>query len=298
MNITAVIVTFNHQKLLEECLSCLKKQTYQLNNIIVIDNASTDTTEEFMEKYIDDSQVTYKKLKSNTGGAGGFNKGISEAVKKNDDFIWLMDDDTMPQSDALGQLIRAAEDLNNDFGFLASNVRWIDGNPCLMNVPKPVTVWNKAINGNNFVEVSQATFVSLFIPMKVIQDVGLPIKDFFIWNDDTEFTIRITSKYKSYFIPDSYVVHKMAENHGVNIVEEENRIPRYFYSYRNRYYVAKKYGDKRLAKYYAHLGLDIVHVVAKSKYKLKKIKVIFKGYFSGLFFNPSIEYISKNYTNK
>lgn len=289
MNITAVLVTFNHRKLLGECLDRLKSQNKKLYKIVVIDNASTDDTAQFMENFVSDDQIVYVKMANNSGGAGGFNEGIKTAMALDSDYLWLMDDDTMPTDGALEMLMTAAQNLDNEFGYLTSNVRWTNGDPCLMNVPKPVTVWNSRINGMDLVKVSQATFVSLLIPAKVIRTVGLPIKEFFIWNDDTEYTLRISESFPSYYVPQSIVIHKMAENNGVNLIKETNRIPRYYYSFRNRFYIAKKYGGKKKVMYYARFIVDFFRVIFKAKYKFKKLNVMFKGYFAGLFFNPKIE---------
>ena len=65
------------------------------------------------------------------GGAGGFSKGIRLAVEMGYEYVWVMDDDTMVQKDALRQLLAAKDLLVQSFGFLCSDVRWMTVHPVL-----------------------------------------------------------------------------------------------------------------------------------------------------------------------
>lgn len=288
--VTAVVVTYNHIEFLKKCLNKILNQTYEVTNIVIVDNASNDGTGRYINN-LNNAKIDYIKLENNTGGAGGFNQGIKEAVKLSSDFTWIMDDDTMPEEDALSKLMDMANDLNFHFGYLSSNVRWTNNMPCLMNVPKPITVWNEK---KGAVRVSQSTFVSMLIPTNIIKKVGLPIKEFFIWNDDTEYSLRISKEVPSYFVEDSYVIHDMKVNIGVDLVKEEDRIARYFYGYRNRFYIAKHYGWKKKLEYHGQFLLTLYRILfKKSTHKFSKVKIMYKGFISGLFFNPNVEKIEK-----
>lgn len=125
--IDVVVVTYNRLPLLKECLESLLGQRENLSGIFVIDNHSTDGTTEYLAK-IDDSLVKATTLSDNIGGAAGFEYGVNLAtVEGNGDYIWIMDDDTIPNIGASSALIKKARLLNNEFGFLCSNVRWTDG---------------------------------------------------------------------------------------------------------------------------------------------------------------------------
>ena len=91
------------------------------------------------------------------------------------------------------------------------------------------------------VQLQNATFVSLLVKREVVKKIGLPITEFFIWGDDIEYTERAGRVAPGYFVPSAKVTHKMAENVGSSLLNDnENRTPRYFYSYRNKRYYAKK----------------------------------------------------------
>ena len=96
--ICAVIVTFNRKELLLNCLNALKQQTHTLDHIVVIDNASSDGTTDFLLKnnWKNNDYFTYISLPKNQGGAGGFYEGIKYAIAQEFDYVWLMDDDGFP----------------------------------------------------------------------------------------------------------------------------------------------------------------------------------------------------------
>ena len=90
------------------------------------------------------------------------------------------------QIDALEKLMDQANSLSSNFGFLASKVLWTDGNLHNMNLIHPTKAINESLS-----LIQQATFVSLLISSDTVRKVGLPIKEFFIWGDDIEYTRRI-----------------------------------------------------------------------------------------------------------
>ncbi|WP_339197955.1 glycosyltransferase family 2 protein [Aeribacillus sp. FSL k6-2211] len=288
-----IIVTFNKLELLKECINAVLNQTVKVDKIFIVDNASTDNTRDYVEqltkKY---NNIIYSRLEKNMGGAGGFNYGLKLAYKADIDYIWIMDDDTIPKKDSLENLLRFAirDDIN--WGFLSSNVKWIDDSPCLMNIPEPDKLWSEYII-DGLVRVVSATFVSLFIKKEILKEVGFPISEFFIWGDDTEFTKRISKKkYPGYMVSTSVVTHKMAKNIDVDIINDtKDRLNRYYYRYRNKVYTAKKSGVKEFIQFFLHTSYTILRILKeKNTNKFKKIQIVIKGYFAGLFFNPSIEF--------
>ena len=91
------------------------------------------------------------------------------------------------------------------------------------------------------VRVSKATFVSLLLTRKVIQEHGLPYADFYIWGDDSEYTMRISSKHKSYLVGSSKVVHLRSVSGKLLPYKERDvqRINNLFYLIRNNIYISR-----------------------------------------------------------
>lgn len=295
--IAAVVVTYNRKELLVKCINSLLNQSLNELDIWIIDNASTDGTNELIEqKFGSYEQVKYMNTGANLGGAGGFSYGIKKTVLAGYEYLWIMDDDTIPTETALEKLWEKQTLLKNQFGFLASYVKWIDGSSCEMNVPSVSLKWREKIDDqfdHRMIRIDSASFVSLLIKTEAVRKVGLPIKEFFIWGDDLEYTKRISREYPCYFVYDSQVVHEMKSNSGTSILDEQSdRLGRYRYMYRNRYYVAK-HGAKRDKILYWLLVKNTIKDLRRSCLpdKKKRIAIVLKSCKEGLFFNPQIEYI-------
>ena len=206
--VIAVVVTYNRKELLKEAIEALLNQEYNNCDVLIVDNASTDGTREYIDELLKDTRVHYENTGANLGGAGGFNYGMKRACQMGCDFVWVMDDDCIVHKDSLTELLNADKQLNGNYGFLSSKVLWKDDSICKMNIPKKTfSTWLKEFD-KPVQEIAMASFVSLFVKTDIIKEMGLPIKEFFIWTDDWEFTRRISRKYKSYFISNSIVTHK------------------------------------------------------------------------------------------
>jgi GT2 family glycosyltransferase len=233
MKVTAIVVTFNKKDYLLQVMEALKKQTFPLDNILVVDNASTDGTDEALSH---ESQVTYLRLKKNTGGAGGFYSGMKYAYEHLEpDFFWLMDDDCVPESEALAKLIRTAKQYPGT-PFLNSLALWKDGTPCRMNIPPTVWEWTQHFVDRHdlAIPIQACSFVSCLVSRRAVELLGFPVGEFFIWYDDFEYTKRLSAMGHGLFVPDSRVTHLMQENMAVDWGQiKDSNAWKYLYSIRN-----------------------------------------------------------------
>ena len=288
--IAAIVVTYNRKKLLRECIDRLLKQNYSELDIIVIDNASTDNTKDEIINLIEENKIIYVNTGENLGGAGGFNYGIKEAYRRGYEYYWLMDDDTMTNESALKEFLEADRSLKGDWGFLSSAVYWLNGDTCKMNKQTIDKNWTddiKLIN-EGIIKVKEATFVSCFIKKEVVEKIGLPIKEFIIWNDDREFTDRISSQYKCYLVSKSSVIHKINNNIETDIENDSfDRMWRYKYVFRNGLYFMKRKGWKSVIRYHIKIIYRVKRVLVSScDKKTSRIGIIIASLISGYFFNP------------
>lgn len=286
----AIVVTYNRKKLLKECIRNLQKQTQQVD-IIVIDNMSTDGTVDMLKPLIKNNSIIYHSTGKNIGGAGGFYEGIKLAYKLGYEYFWLMDDDCIPQSNSLRQLKIADKRLNGKYGFICSKVLWTNGDICLMNIPK-LSLFKKVSDFHtSIVSVKMGTFVSFLTKRSVVEKVGLPIKEFFIWGDDVEYSQRISNNYPCYLINDSTVIHKTKNNEGSNIaLDDYERINRYKLAYRNEVVLYRKMGIKGYLYQFTRLNLHAIRIIVKSKnHKLLRLKTLISGTKNGIAFHPQIK---------
>lgn len=295
--IAAVVVTYNRKGLLKKCIQHILEQTVDSLDIVVIDNGSTDGTEkDIHDIYADNEQVIYINTKENLGGAGGFSFGIKWAAKKGYDYLWIMDDDTIPEKNTLEEFLNADKALNGEYGFLSSYAKWIDGTACNMNVPRISNNWRVNIDDEfnySLMQVESASFVSMFVKTEVVKKVGLPIKEFFIWADDVEYTRRISKQYPCYFVYKSQVVHEMGSNQATSIIEsDETRLERYKLLYRNKYYIVRHGAKREKILYWLEIK-NTIRDIRKSNcsHKSKRCRIVLGSCIKGLTFKPTIEYL-------
>lgn len=291
----AVVVTYNRKILLKECLEALIKNKHL--DVLVVDNASTDGTYDEIKSYLN-KKVTYINTGSNLGGAGGFNFGIKQIVNKDYDYCWIMDDDTIVKKDSLDAMLNAAKELDDKFSYLSSVALWTDNSLCLMNIQGISTSAIENYNSlkKSLLKIDYASFVSCFINIKCIKKVGLPIKDFFIYGDDMEYTMRLNKVAPGYLNPNSVVIHKMGSNVGINIIDvEPARINRFTYNYRNLSYIYKKYNPKEYKLFKLKYYYMIFKILLKSpNNKIKRISALHKGMKQGKKFNPQVELVKES----
>lgn len=283
INTAAVVVTYNRIELLKECIQALQGQSARVYKVVVVNNASTDGTTEYLST-LPTKMFEVINSEKNLGGAGGFTLGMETALQDKDvTNLWIMDDDTIPTPTALEELQQASIKLGK-YGFLCSEVKGVHGEA--MNMPAPSKDWNSLMD-DGFVKVEIATFVSLYVSVEAIHNAGLPYSEFFIWGDDTEFTYRLAAYAACYYVTSSKVIHKSKKSKDINIVTDNDRIPRYYYYYRNSYFYYKEsLGWKGEIFMTANAVKDLLKVSIKSKYKIKKITVIISGWWAGIWFNP------------
>lgn len=293
MKTTAIIVTYNKKDFLKGCLESLLNQSVSLNSIVVINNNSDDGTDSYL-KNLNNPKIIFKNLEKNLGGAGGFQYGLKVAYEETDsNYFWIMDDDAVADKDALSKLVDSGKKLNNNFGFLCSNVSYDDG--LGTNCPNSAEgSWNELLKKYGLIKVKNATFVSVFFRRDVIKKVGLPIGEMFIWGDDMEFTTRINKANvgDSYFVVSSNITH-MSKNVGTTLFTCPERLfERYQRMYRNLIYSDKKYFSKKhLIKSIINNFTLFIKAIYKSKdHRLKRSSLVLLGTLSGIFFNPTIKY--------
>lgn len=297
--VCAVLVTYNRSELLKLAIESIERQTMSVGCICVVNNASTDDTRSVLDER---SNVYALHLDENTGGAGGFHAGIRTATDLGYEYVWIMDDDAVATPTALQALLSAHLQRAGAYGFLCSNVESTDG--LSMNVPEIDLSTNSTgyaswpeILKSGLMPVKTSTFVSCFIPTKIVREVGLPVRQMFIWGDDSEYTMRISKKYRSFFVADSVVVHKRVNRSALNIVSEidKNRIDLYRFLYRNTIYNAKKYCSKKdFIKQVLSVLACMLSICKNSRVnKWKRLSTVAVGLFQGFFFDPKIEFISK-----
>lgn len=210
--VVAVVVAYNRRDLLLEVLAGLHSQSRVPDAIVVVDNASSDDSAAVVREVA--PTATLIELSTNTGGAGGFAVGMAAAIARHDpDWVWVMDDDTIPEPDALGSLLDAVDRYDSDdLCAVGSRVVWTNGEEHPMNTPRRNPFAGRRekdlASRVDAVAVRSLSFVSSMYRADAILRRGFPVVDYFLWNDDFEFSARLLRHGVGLSVPASRVVHK------------------------------------------------------------------------------------------
>lgn len=247
MTVAALVVSHDRSRLLRECLTALTAQTHPLDEILVVDNNSTDDSVEMVRRHF--PAVTLVRNTQNVGGAGGFSLGIDLLIRRGHRYAWLMDDDARPRTDALAPLVTAAEAATpNAPGFVASAVLTPGGEPIPSHIPLRISHEENAgvSTPPDTYPAAHCTFVGALINLDVARTTFLPIADFFIWWDDSEYTSRLQDLAGGLASTTSVVTHPLK-------AEWSDLGPRLRYDVRNRLWIllrrgpASRHGRERAA---------------------------------------------------
>src|SRR5712671_882886 len=292
VNSTASLtVAYNAAKVLPRQIEALAMQKPPLQEIIVVDNASTDGTADMLAELY--PHVTVLRQRENLGQAGGWAAGLSyAALKKGHDWIWTFDNDSVPEADTLEALLQGIETLGSDVGMVA---------------PMPIhretgTSYTPYLWLEGFVKPSEELlcqsiwFADLVIASgcllrrEVVEKIGLPRSDFFIDIVDVEYCLRARScGYKIAVISRARVSHEIGNSRKIDLLGYKllwtNQPPfREYYISRNLTYLAwwlqPSWATKRSVARY--LAIHAAQILLFGTNKLRCVLRMIQGFHDGL----------------
>lgn len=268
VKVNAVIVTYNRLECLTRLLNALEGQTYPVDTIILVNNHSTDGTHKSLLQggYIDDVSdggtsvrehggVRYYYFLSaeNTGGSGGFAKGIELALTQTADYVWIMDDDVCPEPDCLAKMIGEIED-----GVVALVPNRTDENydeyVCTdidLRSAGKFNMWRRQTHVKHpltepYYYVKGFTFEGPMIAYETIKKVGLPCAEFVILCDDLDYAMRVGQHGKLKQVTAAILHRQLASRQSPKGPVFSWKT---FYSVRNNVLMQRKYCETFRAKY-------------------------------------------------
>jgi GT2 family glycosyltransferase len=300
--IAGVIVTYNNGSNIGNLIEALLTQSKPIEEIIVVDNASSDDTAKIVKERF--SQVVLLENASNTGVGGGYAQGMGYAYQKGYEWVWLLDGDSLPQASALEELAKAFAGLrptHPKIGILAScpvnpltNERY-DGflwRGRFMALPKGLAGCQEPF------PVDSTVSSGCLVNRKVIKDVGLPRVDFFMDFVDHEYNLRVRRNgYEIIFVPASTIYHEMGKSPVVRsqiiraIARLATKYPlvveapwRQYYIVRNQVYTFWHEFRNYKALFFCALGvmrMIMGMLLFNEKDKVKRIRYIILGLKDG-----------------
>ena len=217
--VACVVLNWNRWVDTIQCLNALKECIYPQLSLIIVDNGSTDDSVARIRSAHPD--VLVLESGTNLGFAGGNNIGIRYALMHGADYVWLLNNDTNPASDAVSALVAKA--LSDErLGAVASICYFADA-------PSVVQAWaGSRVNlwigyGRLCTEPHDDDWLhslngtSMLIARTALRDVGLLDEGFFLYWEDTDFSLRLRKKgWRIAAAPESRVLHKVSASTARN----------------------------------------------------------------------------------
>lgn len=285
-----MVVTYNRSRLLLACLHALAKQTHRPGHILVVDNASTDGTVDALREagWMDDATFSLLRLSENTGGAGGFEAGISRALALGANWVWLMDDDALPRSQALEALLDGRPDPYSIYGSVAiqgSKLAWP-----MQRVDQPGSARiEDLVHTPVSCEVRFLPFLGFLISADMIHRIGLPDGSFFLAADDVEYCLRARRAGAAIrLVGTSVIEHPLARLTclrlgRVRIYNLKLAPWKRYYDVRNRLIVARRHHGRAL--WYSTIPstlLRLLLTLLTERERIAQCKAFVGGFIDGL----------------
>lgn len=257
--VCAVVVTHDRPRELRQVVAALKKQSRPPDRILVLDNASTLPAALILSDF---KGIEVVRNRTNVGGAGAFAAGLERALADGSEWVWLMDDDAVPRTDALAQLLAAADRLPAaagavcpsvyEFGRLAPIHRRLFRPRTGDEPPLPESAYRAGPR-----EIDTASFVGFLVKGEAARAVGLPDDRFFLAYDDTEYSLRLKKAgWQIWLVPAGGIDHLRLPGARLRSAEFGAK---HYYNIRNRIHVFRNYcaPDRFLAHKAILIGLAI-----------------------------------------
>lgn len=275
--IAVIVITYNRLNFLKEVIQALQNQTLKIDEIFVIHNSGTDGTQEWLDAQNGLTVIT----QANTGSSGGQYTGFKTAFEADYDWIWTMDDDVIPYTNCLEELIK-----DFDINTIRTPLRYLPNgeaflNDCIdFNLSNPFkSLWNGIVKkddlSNQYIKANGITFEGPIIHRNIIEKIGFPEKKFFIYGDDTEYFIR-AKKAGANIIVNT----KAKMQRKLNYIDSYDFTWKHKYIIRNIIAIDVLHGNipVRILRPFAYFLRWLQRSKSKNDY-LTTISSFFKGYF-------------------
>jgi GT2 family glycosyltransferase len=207
-----------------ECVESCRKLSYPDFRIIIVDNGSVDGSETILRERFPDIELI--QTGANIGFAGGNNVGIRYALEKGADYVWLLNNDTIVDAEALSALVQVAEG-DKTVGMIGSkivyhddpNIIWYAG--AVLDPQRPYRPYHRGLNEydrgqyDEACETGYITGCSLLARKEMVEAVGFLDDDLFLYFEDVDWSARASAGgWKIVYCPGSMVYHKVSLSVG------------------------------------------------------------------------------------
>lgn len=249
-------------------LECLQ----DIFKVVVVCNGITPEAMEQLESRASDShKIVLLDMGFNSGSAKGFKEGMIEVEKHSVDYIWLLDDDNLPDPEALNILKEEYAKLAPSYGgkpfcllsYRPDRSRYrlavLQGDPQAVIGPDNSFLgfhWKQKLRKamgykpdeqtsecrTNTGQVLVAPYGGMFFRKELLGEIGYPREEFFLYGDDHDFSYRITQAGGAIILVLDSVVRDLEVSFHLDKSASRKRISSRFFKTDNRnaiYYSAR-----------------------------------------------------------
>lgn len=242
---SVLVVTYNRLEWLKKNIKSLLNQTKPFYKIYIVNNNSTDETLNYLSEIKKEiSNIIIINLDKNIGGAGGFYIGLKKFIElsKSDEWISIMDDDCIVDEKFNEVITSNMLDKNNSYTPFRYNFETKDLNKSFMKDLKKID--------EEIYFKREVPFNGFTINREKIIEIGLPTKEYFIYQDDCEYCYRIIKNGgKNICVKNAVIYHpnkieKVNKIRGIKILENDLNKLRVYYETRNGIFNKIKYKEE------------------------------------------------------
>jgi len=295
-DVAIIIVNWNNANDTVECISSIELLDYVSFKLYIVDNGSTDDSYKIIKSRLSKTTVEYELIasKDNLGFSGGNNIALLKAMEEGYNYFWLINNDTVFKNNALSALVNASLD-NNNAGMLGSKIffynsdqLWYAGGKIDYNTGKASSIGRGQNDSEEFNKITETDYItgcSLFVKREVINSIGLLEDGFFLYYEDTDWSLRARSAgWQCLYVPDSVIEHKVGQStdggYSSPFLSYYNLRNRYLMTVRNKCFFTKTGPLKYLVK--RSFSLIVIAILRKDK-KIERIKYAILGVTHGIF---------------
>jgi len=214
-----VLANWNRAADTVECLESLMQQSYPNVRLLVVDNASTDGSSQVIEQCF--PQVEQVLNQKNLGFTGGYNAGMRVALKAGADFVFVLNNDTLLEPNAIQLLVDASSP--EDVGMVSPMIFYSADPDKIWSAGGTVSKLTLEITDNHgrektFSKITERDFLSgcaILIKRSVLEKVGLFDEDFVSYYEDSDLSLRVRQAgYRLLLVPQARMWHKVSMSTG------------------------------------------------------------------------------------
>ena len=280
IDICAVIVTYGERfMLLKTVVTRLCEE--DVSSIVIVSNGQTSTQIKSLYDGFSDKRIHILINNENEGSAGGYHAGINYYLKeKKEDFLLLLDDDNLISAGGIKEVIYKynscedsklvfcahRSDRNNQKNAFSNRKNIIYGRNSFLGYDLFSLFYKSQANSRDYIFADVVPYGGMVFKRKVVVEVGLPDKEYYLYSDDFEYSLRARKFNYIFAILKDVVIEDIDASWHVNksgsqIINPEADKMRVYYTVRNGVITDLRYNNIGVLYFFNFVFFIIIQIL-------------------------------------